>query len=399
MPIQIPANLTGSLQLTVADAARTGADDRRDTRGADLQRVSQLIRTFNRARRNNRLYVRLTSSDSGAVVNGEPMAGLPPSVLAVIEADRNSGTVGSLRSDDARRMGAGARRRRHRLAPVDPFPRSTLMIRRNLCRRGARPSACSRVSHALGRARLLAGRDAGRFPARRCRSTVDRRARPPDARARADARSRRRRAVRVDRARRRPTARWFLGTGNDGKVIRVDRSGQGSVFYDSTEMEVHALAAAPGGGLYVGTSPDGRIYKRRRQGTGHDVLRSRRQVHLVAGRRSRRQRVRRHRRQGHGLQDHARRQGREVLRDQDHARRVAGVRCRTASCWSAPARPAASSASTRAGKGFLLLDTTYQEIHAIRVDPKGVIYAAAQSGRAPGRRVDHDSPMRRRPRR
>ena len=32
-----------------------------------------------------------------------------------------------------------------------------------------------------------------------------------------------------------------------------------------------------------------------------------------------------------------------------------------------------------AGKGFLLLDTTYQEVRALRVDPKGVIYAAAQS--------------------
>jgi hypothetical protein len=98
VPIDIPANLTSPLQLTVADAARTSADDRRDTRGADLQQVSQMLRTFNRARRNNRLYVRLTSSDAGAVVNGEPMAGLPPSVLAVIEADRNSGTVGALRS-------------------------------------------------------------------------------------------------------------------------------------------------------------------------------------------------------------------------------------------------------------------------------------------------------------
>ena len=98
VPIQIPANLTGSLQLTIADAARTTLDDRRDTRGADMQRVSQMMRTFNRARRNNRLYVRLTSSDSGAIVNGEPMAGLPPSVLAVMEADRNSGTVGSLRT-------------------------------------------------------------------------------------------------------------------------------------------------------------------------------------------------------------------------------------------------------------------------------------------------------------
>ena len=98
LAIEIPPNVTGSLQLIVADAARTTADDRRDTRGADLQRVSQFMRTFNRARRNNRLYVRLTSSDAGAVVNGEPMTGLPPSVLAVIEADRNSGTVSPLRS-------------------------------------------------------------------------------------------------------------------------------------------------------------------------------------------------------------------------------------------------------------------------------------------------------------
>jgi hypothetical protein len=98
VPIAIPANLAGAVQLTVADAARTTADDRRDTRGADMQRVSQMMRTFNRARRNNRLYVRLTTPDAGAVVNGEPMAGLPPSVLAVVEADRNSGTVGTLRS-------------------------------------------------------------------------------------------------------------------------------------------------------------------------------------------------------------------------------------------------------------------------------------------------------------
>ena len=98
VPIEIPANLSGSLQLIVADAARTTADDRRDTRGADMQRVSQMMRTFNRARKNNRLYVRLTTADSGAVVNGEPMAGLPPSVLSVLEADRNSGSVNSLRT-------------------------------------------------------------------------------------------------------------------------------------------------------------------------------------------------------------------------------------------------------------------------------------------------------------
>jgi hypothetical protein len=97
--IHIPAQATGSLQLLVADATRLSAEDRRTvSRGAETQEVAQLIRTFNRARRNNRLYARLSSPDRGAVVNGEPLAALPPSVLAVLEADRNSGTYAPLRN-------------------------------------------------------------------------------------------------------------------------------------------------------------------------------------------------------------------------------------------------------------------------------------------------------------
>ena len=98
VPIKIPVDASGSLQLLVADANRLSAEDRRQMRGGETQRVAQLIRTFNRARRSNRLYVRLSSSDDGAVVNGEPMAALPPSVLAVLEADRQSGTYSPLRS-------------------------------------------------------------------------------------------------------------------------------------------------------------------------------------------------------------------------------------------------------------------------------------------------------------
>lgn len=98
VPIEIPANASGSLQLLVADANRLAAEDRRVLRGASTQEVSQLIRTFNRARRSNRLYVRLTSPAAGAVVEGEPLAALPPSVLAVLEADRSSGTFSPLRS-------------------------------------------------------------------------------------------------------------------------------------------------------------------------------------------------------------------------------------------------------------------------------------------------------------
>jgi hypothetical protein len=98
VPIRIPANATGPLQLLVADANRFAVEDRRQARGAEIQPVAQMIRTFNRARRSNRLYVRLSAPHEGAIVNGEPLAALPPSVLAVLEADRNSGTYGPLRT-------------------------------------------------------------------------------------------------------------------------------------------------------------------------------------------------------------------------------------------------------------------------------------------------------------
>jgi hypothetical protein len=98
VPITFPANATGSVQLLVADGARASADDRRELRGADLQRPAQIIRTFNRTRRGNRLYVRLSTNDPGAVVSGEPMAALPPSVLGVLESGRSAGSVSTMRT-------------------------------------------------------------------------------------------------------------------------------------------------------------------------------------------------------------------------------------------------------------------------------------------------------------
>ena len=63
-----------------------------------------------------------------------------------------------------------------------------------------------------------------------------------------------------------PDGVLFVGTGNEGKVFKIDAQGKGSLFFDSTELEAHALAVAPNGVLYVGTSPDGRIYKVERNG-------------------------------------------------------------------------------------------------------------------------------------
>jgi hypothetical protein len=51
----------------------------------------------------------------------------------------------------------------------------------------------------------------------------------------------------------------YLGSGNEGKVFRVADQ-KSSLLFDSTELEVHALAVGPDERVYAGTSPDGRIY-------------------------------------------------------------------------------------------------------------------------------------------
>lgn len=51
----------------------------------------------------------------------------------------------------------------------------------------------------------------------------------------------------------------YAGTGNDGKVFRME-SGASRLYFDASELEVHALAAGPDGRVYIGTSPDGKIY-------------------------------------------------------------------------------------------------------------------------------------------
>ena len=59
----------------------------------------------------------------------------------------------------------------------------------------------------------------------------------------------------------------FVGTGNDGRVFRVDRRATGTSFFDAAELEVHALAPAPTAACTSARSPDGKIYKVDRNGT------------------------------------------------------------------------------------------------------------------------------------
>jgi sugar lactone lactonase YvrE len=56
-------------------------------------------------------------------------------------------------------------------------------------------------------------------------------------------------------------ARMYLGSGNDGKVYRVEATGESRVLADTNELQVHALAVDRRGTVYAGTSPRGSVYK------------------------------------------------------------------------------------------------------------------------------------------
>jgi hypothetical protein len=97
--VAIPANATGSLSILVSDGRQLNAIEQREMRRTlQPQSAAQLIRLLNRTRRNNRIYVRLMNGAPGAVVNGEALTALPPSVLSVLEADRNGGNFSPIRS-------------------------------------------------------------------------------------------------------------------------------------------------------------------------------------------------------------------------------------------------------------------------------------------------------------
>ncbi|MBA2303338.1 MAG: hypothetical protein H0W08_11960 [Acidobacteria bacterium] len=97
--VAIPANVSGPLSVLVTDGRQLNAIEQREMRRTlQPQSVAQMIRVLNQTRRNNRIYVRLLTGAPGAVVNGEALTALPPSVLSVLEADRNGGSFSPIRS-------------------------------------------------------------------------------------------------------------------------------------------------------------------------------------------------------------------------------------------------------------------------------------------------------------
>lgn len=53
----------------------------------------------------------------------------------------------------------------------------------------------------------------------------------------------------------------YAGTGNDGRLYRIDETGESEVFFDAEELEIRSIAIDRNDRLYAATFPDGRIYR------------------------------------------------------------------------------------------------------------------------------------------
>jgi hypothetical protein len=171
----------------------------------------------------------------------------------------------------------------------------------------------------------------------------------------------------------------FIGTGNEGRVYRVDAKGNGSLFFDAAELEAHALAPAPDGGLYVGTSPDGKIYKVDRGGKAATFFEpgekyiwaletdARGNLYAATGEKGSIYRITP---AGEGTRFYQARatNARALAVDRD-GRLLVGT--------ESPGRVIRVDAS---GRGFVLLDSPFQEISDLRFDDAGNLYVAAVNG-------------------
>src|SRR3989442_2161842 len=90
-PVEIPAGLpAGPVQWLVGDGTTvTNIDIRRGPSGVPTG-IKQVINELNKLRKNDRLYIKIVTSEPGVVIGGEEFPSLPPSMAALINTDRSS---------------------------------------------------------------------------------------------------------------------------------------------------------------------------------------------------------------------------------------------------------------------------------------------------------------------
>jgi len=93
-PVKIPEDIPpGPLKMMIGDGTsfeKTDAESEMEFVPTTLQ---QLVRAINNLKKNDRLYIRLYRDQPGALIGGEALPDLPPSLLALYKSEKTSGDV------------------------------------------------------------------------------------------------------------------------------------------------------------------------------------------------------------------------------------------------------------------------------------------------------------------
>jgi WD40 repeat protein len=187
-----------------------------------------------------------------------------------------------------------------------------------------------------------------------------------------------------------PDGSLWAGSGNEGKVLKVSKDGRVTTFFDAAELEVHAIAPAPQGGLYVATSPDGKIYSVAADGTSKTLfdpedkyiwaLASDPAGTLFAATGDK------------GVIYKITADGKGSRFYKTSSTNVVSLAVtKSGDLIAGTESPGRVFRIDATGKAFVLLDSPYREIHAIRIGPDGTIYAAAVSATPPSGGSDRPS--------
>src|SRR5206468_2395295 len=139
-----------------------------------------------------------------------------------------------------------------------------------------------------------------------------------------------------------PNGGLYVGTSPDGRIYKVSRSGESAVFFDSEDKYIWALAVDAKGNVYAGTGDKGIVYKISPEGKGEPFCRT----------------------------------------NATHA--TALTFDRSGNLMVGTGMPGKVLRVDSQGKAFVLLDSPFQEIRSLRFDNKGMLYAAALNARNAG---------------
>lgn len=97
-PVKIPANASpGSLIMLVADGSTVIALNEQEEGESLIPRdLTQLVKFLNNLRKSDSLYVRFFRQEPGALIRGEGLPGLPPSILSILKSERKVGAMAPL---------------------------------------------------------------------------------------------------------------------------------------------------------------------------------------------------------------------------------------------------------------------------------------------------------------